>query len=256
MIEDKHLPTSKFLRREEARARELAHVWNEKLNDVFTEITPYYSVASNLASFGMFSGWRSLLVGAVDINAGDCVLDVCAGPNAVGLGLLRRHSEVRMHALERNNGLLNVGATRARTLGLTINSVVGDAHHLPYEDGRFDAITMMWAGRHLRLIDAFSEVHRVLRPGGHFYYGDILRPRDKWLQWLFGRYLNACVSATALLFRCGPESRQCRDYFVQGMNLHYSAQEISDLLGEMGFEDVSTKTAPGGILGLHRAVRS
>jgi len=152
--------------------------------------------------------------------------------------------------------LLNVGVTRARTLGLTINSVVGDAHHLPYENARFDAITMMWAGRHLRLIDAFSEVHRVLRPGGHFYYGDILRPRDKRLQWLFGQYLKACVSATALLFRCSPAARQCRNYFVQGMNLHYSAQEISDLLGEMGFEDVSTKTAPGGILGLHRAVRS
>lgn len=253
MNDGKIVPAAEFRLNEAARARELGEVWDGKLDDVFTEIAPHYNLASDLASFGLFSLWRVKLVAGVDVGLGDRVLDVCAGPNAVGLGLLRRHPHIRMHALDRNNALLAIGRARARTLGRNIDCIVGDAHHLPYRDSSFDAVTMMWAGRHLRLIDAFSEVRRVLRPGGHFYYGDILRPEDDRIKWLFGVYLNACVAATALAFRCGAEARQCRDYFVRGIEMHYSASEMTSFLKELGFPIVRARTAPGGLLGIHRA---
>jgi ubiquinone/menaquinone biosynthesis C-methylase UbiE len=43
-----------------------------------------------------------------------------------------------------------------------------DAHELPFEDNTFDAVVNIESAQHYRDIDRFfSEVHRVLKPGGH-----------------------------------------------------------------------------------------
>ena len=45
------------------------------------------------------------------------------------------------------------------------------AAHIPYADGRFPTVLENWALEHMPDLDAvFSEVARVLRPGGHFVF--------------------------------------------------------------------------------------
>jgi ubiquinone/menaquinone biosynthesis C-methylase UbiE len=54
---------------------------------------------------------------------------------------------------------------------------VGDAARLPFEDGSFDIVLSFMATHHTGDPDAaLGEVARVLRPGGHFVYADILLP--------------------------------------------------------------------------------
>jgi ubiquinone/menaquinone biosynthesis C-methylase UbiE len=64
----------------------------------------------------------------------------------------------------------------ARALGLTqVDVRVGDALALPVESGSTDSVLSngvlnLTPDKHL----AFSEVYRVLKPGGEFLYGDIV----------------------------------------------------------------------------------
>ena len=56
----------------------------------------------------------------------------------------------------------------------------GDAENLPFPGGSFDAVTNVESSHAYPNIFAFySEAHRVLAPGGHFLYTDVL-PAQKW----------------------------------------------------------------------------
>jgi demethylmenaquinone methyltransferase/2-methoxy-6-polyprenyl-1,4-benzoquinol methylase len=239
--------------REWSRRDEFSGVWDNALHEAFADVAPYYDVASDVASLGRFSAWRRRFITAIDIQPGHHALDVCAGTNAVGIDLLRKQPAARVSAIDRSVAMQEVGRRRARTRRLRIESVIGDAHDLPFPDDTFDVATLEYATRHLRVVDAFAEVKRVLKPGGRFYHCDMLRPENPVVGRLYSAYLTACVSATAVIFRSGPEARSLRDYFVRAIRMFYSEREISELLAHVGFRRISSWGAPGGVMAIHRA---
>jgi len=243
-----------ILAREWARRDEFSRIWQDKLDDVFADIAPYYDVASNVASLGIFNRWRRQFISTVDIKSGDSVLDVCAGTNGVGIELLRKQPDIHVVAIDRSRAMQEVGRDMARSLGFRIESTIGDVHHLPFSNDSFDVVTLQWASRHLSIVDVFGEIRRVLKPGGGFYHCDMLRPSRKSIEVLYSAYLKACLLTTAFAFRCGPEAWSCRHYFVRAIQTFYSAEELTDLLTSAGYSDVSCKKAAGGIMAAHRAV--
>jgi len=64
-------------------------------------------------------------------------------------------------------GMLSVLRANARRLGLSVSTVVSDAEDLPFADASFDLVFGHAVLHHLPSLErAFSEFHRVLRPGG------------------------------------------------------------------------------------------
>lgn len=242
--------------REGARRDEFSRVWENKLDDAFSEVAPYYDFASNVASLGLCGRWRERFVAGIGVAPGDRVLDLCAGTNAVGMGLLQKQPGIRVFALDRSQAMLDVGQSLARARGLKIETVIGDAHQLPFPDASFDVVTVQWATRHLRVLDAFAEIARVLKPGGCFHHCDMLRPESRLVGALYSVYLKACVTVAAVAFRSGPGALDCRDYFVRAVEMFYSEAEITKLLGQTGFTRISSQAEAGGIVASHRAVKA
>ena len=60
-----------------------------------------------------------------------------------------------------------------------LSFVHGDAEHLPFPDGSFDAVVNVEAAHLYPNYNRFlDEVYRVLRPGGHFLYADLRHRTD------------------------------------------------------------------------------
>ncbi len=242
-----------FSGREVARKFAFSKIWGDELHDVFADVAPYYDLASNVASLGLCKTWRRRFVSAIDVRPGDDVLDLCAGTNAVGIALLRREPGARIRALDRSKAMQEVGGRIARDRGFEIESHIGDAHKLPFADASFDIVTLQWASRHLQVVEVFSEVLRVLKPGGIFYHCDMLRPENRIVRALYSAYLKACVSVTALIFHSGSAAWRCRDYFVQAIEMFYTTRELSEMFEHLGFTEVSSDEAVGGFMAAHRA---
>lgn len=241
--------------REIAREERFNVVWTRELNDVFADVAPYYDRANYIASLGLWGWFLRRFMATVDVRPGERVLDVCAGTNAIGIALLEREPTLEMHAIDRSAAMQEVGRRGAEARGFRIRSVIHDVHTLPYPDNTFDVVTLQFASRHLRIRRVAEEIRRVLKPGGRFYHSDMLRPGSRTVEKLYYAYLRFCLWFTGFLFRSGPAALNCKEYFIQALQMFYSAQELSDLLEDVGFRDVTASTVFSGMLGFHRAVK-
>lgn len=241
--------------REQAREQLFSAVWTRDLNDVFSDVAPYYDRANHVASLGLWNWFLDGFMSTIDVRTGQRVLDVCAGTNAVGIALLEREPSLEVHAIDRSAAMQEVGQRRAQAKGLRIYSVIGDVHSLPFPDNHFDVVTLQFATRHLRVKRAFVEIHRVLKPGGHFYHCDMLRPGNPLVEKLYYAYLRFCLAFTGFVFRSGPAALNCKKYFIHALEMFYSSDELSGVLRELGYTDVAAKIVFAGMIGYHRAAK-
>ena len=102
---------------------------------------------------------------ALDLCAGETVLDVAAGNGNVSLAAARRRAHVT--STDYVPQLLDVAKKRAEAEGLDIEFREADAEALPFEDGSFDvAVSTFGIMFTPNQSKAASEIARVVRKGG------------------------------------------------------------------------------------------
>jgi SAM-dependent methyltransferase len=105
------------------------------------------------------------LVARAGLSAGERVLDVACGTG--NAALIAGRAGAAATGLDGAERLIEVARGRAAAEGLRAAFVVGDAQALPFEDGAFDAVLSVFGIIFAADADrAFTEVLRVLRPGG------------------------------------------------------------------------------------------
>ena len=125
-----------------------------------------------------------LLCEAVDLRAGEKVLDVACGNGNAALAAARRFCQVT--GIDYVPELLERARRRAEAEGLEVSFLDGDAGDLPFPDGCFEVV--LSAGADLLDPDperTAGELLRVCRPGG----------RIGMVRWAPGGYVGALFAA-------------------------------------------------------------
>jgi SAM-dependent methyltransferase len=130
-----------------------------------------------------------LLVSAIDVRAGERVLDIACGSGNAALVAARRNAEVT--GIDYVPALIERARARAQAEGTTVAFRESDAQALPFADGDFDVTLsvfgVMFAPEQPR---AASELLRVTRKGGRVglvnwmpeeFGGDFFRAHAKYL---------------------------------------------------------------------------
>ena len=235
------------------RSNLFGETWRTLIPEVFRDVPTYYDKGNAVASLGACSRWSANFAAAIHkhLPRGSKVLDVCSGTHDIPLRLLAIDPTLEIHSVDRSEYMTAEGQRRARERNLAIHARVCDAHKLPFADNSFDAITLQFASRHLELIRALKEIHRVLKPGGIFCHSDMLRPTSRIIEVPYLAYLRFSVWFTAMLFGSSLASRKCVGYFAQAIRNFYTPLEFEELLGGVGFVPIENKNFMSGILAYH-----
>ena len=130
---------------------------------LFAPLGPTYDRYAALLSFGQDPRWRRFLVSRVRVGSGARVLDVATGTGAVANELIRR-TGCTVVGLDQSAEML---AEARQRLPAGVELVEGDADHLPFPYGSFDALTFTYLMRYVDDPGAtLAELARVVRPGG------------------------------------------------------------------------------------------
>jgi demethylmenaquinone methyltransferase/2-methoxy-6-polyprenyl-1,4-benzoquinol methylase len=242
-----------FLRKEDLRSRLFDDTWRTLIPEVFRDVPTYYDKGNALASLGNCSRWSNTFVAAIHryLPRGSKVLDVCSGTHDIPLRLLATDPTLEIHAVDGSSHMTAEGQRRARERNLAIRAHICDAHELPFADDSFDAVTLQFASRHLEIIRAFKEIHRVLKPGGVFCHNDMLRPKSRVIEVPYLVYLRFSVWFTAKLFRSSAASLGCIGYFAKAIRHFYTPRELTELLKEVGFVGTESRSFLTGIIAYH-----
>lgn len=120
------------------------------------------------------------------------VLEVSCGHGGGAAYLTRTFQPKRYTALDLNSVAIQFCKEHHQISGLFFQQ--GDAGHLPFESGAFDAVINVEASHCYPDFPRFlAEVARVVRPGGYFLYADF-RWADRLAEW--ERALAACPLQT------------------------------------------------------------
>ncbi len=97
------------------------------------------------------------------------ILDIGAGDGRIGLRLLKTHPSLVACDISRN--MLDLFAARS---GRKDNLVQCDAMRLPFKEKSFDIACCFFLIVHIDQLDLFfTEVHKILKPGGHLILNNI-----------------------------------------------------------------------------------
>lgn len=110
------------------------------------------------------------------------VLDVGSGTAQIPIELCHRHPSVRVTAIDLAEHMLRVGQANLDRAGLAgrVQLQRCDAKAMPFGDGAFDAVMSNSIVHHIpEPFAVFSEMVRVVKPGGLLFIRDLLRPADE-----------------------------------------------------------------------------
>lgn len=219
--------------------------------EMFSRIARRYDLLNHLLSLNIDRSWRRRLVANSGLAPGGRVLDVCAGTGDVAFAFARRAEPSEIVCVDLSREMLDIGAGKARRRNLDglIRFVEADALRLPFDDGRFEAVSIAFGLRNLPDYAAgVSEMRRVLAPGGRLLVLDFAPPSRDLYRKGYSFYLGRLVP---LVGGAVSGSREAYGYLASSVGEFLARERVMDLFQKAGLKNVSAKPMTGGIVFLY-----
>jgi demethylmenaquinone methyltransferase/2-methoxy-6-polyprenyl-1,4-benzoquinol methylase len=222
----------------------------------FNTIAKHYDFMNTLLSFGIHHLWKRLAVNMMELAPGSRVLDVCGGTGDLSILAAKNIGpDGRVTIYDINRAMMQAGLHKVakKKIEPRINYVQGDAESISFPDGDFDAAMVGFGIRNVtNMKKGFSEMHRVLKPGGKMMCLEFSKPTFPPFRWLYDIYSFYIMPFLGEMIA---GSRTAYTHLPETIRMWPLPDELTKILKDIGFSDVSHRKLTNGIAVIHLAVK-
>ena len=214
---------------------------------MFDGVAKRYDLVNDLLSLGRTKAWRRAATKIIAPTPGMQILDLAAGPGSSSEPLHKAGATV--FATDFSEGMLAVG----RKSRPYLNFSKADALNLPFEENRFDVVTISYGLRNtVDYPKALAEARRVTKLGGRMVVVEFSHPTWRLFRTIYTEYLMKALPAIARKTSSNPDAYI---YLAESIRAWPDQQGLATAMEKAGWGQISWKNLTGGVVAVHSGIK-
>jgi demethylmenaquinone methyltransferase/2-methoxy-6-polyprenyl-1,4-benzoquinol methylase len=220
---------------------------------MFDNIAPKYDLLNRVLSLKIDVLWRNTLVKWMKNDNPQEVLDVATGTGDLAI-TIEKGTGSKVIGLDLSQQMLNVGVIKIKKLNLDgkISMQKGDAENLPFEDNRFDSVSVAFGVRNFEnLPKGLSELRRVVKDNKSVFILEFSKV-EGFLGPFYMFYFKNILPAIGKLVS---KDNRAYTYLPDSVNAFPFGEKMRQILLDTGFKKVEYKKLSLGIATIYKATK-
>ena len=219
----------------------------EQVAEMFDNISESYDFLNHFLSMGIDNIWRKKAIDQLKDIQPQVMLDVATGTGDFALMAYKRLKPTLITGIDISEGMLEVGLKKMEDKALVnqIHLQYGDSENMPFEDNRFDAITVAYGVRNFEnLLKGLKEMHRVLNENGRTIILEFSNPKKFPIKQAFNLYFKYILPGIGKLVS---KDNRAYTYLPESVKAFPEGENFLSILKEAGFSNTRQIKLSGGI---------
>lgn len=235
----------------------------QQVEQMFDTIAPSYDFMNDAMTFGLDRVWRTKAIGILRRELGAAVaepkiLDVACGTGDVTFHLRQELDPCHVDGVDLSAGMLRQAEAKLATerysrYAGSVTFTEADCLALPFADASYDAVTVAYGVRNFEnLLKGYTEMLRVLRPGGVICVLELCEPANAVVRSLYKLYSRCLIPITG---RIVSGDRKAYSYLLDSIDRCPRRQGMVELMHQAGFAGGRYHTLAPGTVAVYTAHR-
>ena len=224
-----------------------------QIEEMFDNIALKYDILNRVLSLRTDILWRNTLVKWLKKDNPALVLDVATGTGDLAIKI-QQITDCQVLGLDISQQMLSVGFEKIKKLGLAskISLQKGDAENLPFEDNKFDAVSVAFGVRNFENLEkGLKELLRVVKKGCCVYILEFSKPSGFWVP----LYLFYFKNILPMIGKLISKDSRAYTYLPDSVSVFPYGKEMKKILLNAGFSAVEYKNLSFGIAAIYKATK-
>ena len=224
-----------------------------EVEDMFDNIAPKYDLLNHVLSMKIDVLWRNTLVKWMNKDAPKLVLDVATGTGDLAIAV-QKGTGAEVVGLDLSQQMLNVGIDKIKKINLDqkISMQKGDAENLPFEDNKFDAVSVAFGVRNFENLEkGLAELRRVVKENSSVYILEFSKV-EGFLAPFYMFYFKTILPQIGKLVS---KDNRAYTYLPDSVNAFPFGEKMKQILLDTGYSKVEYKKLSLGIATIYKATK-